>query len=55
MTTEIKTCEGCGKAECANCIEDGGKSFCCQHCCNDYKTANAGKEQPEPVNVCRFC
>lgn len=49
------TCEGCGKADCEQCVTDGKKSFCCQHCCDDYNAANAGKEQPESVNVCRFC
>ena len=53
--TDSKTCAECGKEDCAQCVEEGGKSFCCRVCCDKSKKVKDGKEQEEPINVCNFC
>jgi len=49
-----KNCENCSKKDCENCITDGGKNFCCETCCEDYKEKK-GKIHTDESNVCRFC
>ena len=49
-----KICSGCGKKECAKCVEEGDKSFCCQTCCDEYKKEKEETKE-ETINVCRFC
>ena len=53
--TNKKTCARCSKNDCAQCVEEDGKSFCCQTCCDEHKKEVAGQKKDEPVNVCRFC
>ena len=47
-------CDHCGKKDCQDCVKDGVKTFCCDHCCDDYKTRQ-NEPKKEPVNVCKFC
>ncbi|HEY4475105.1 MAG TPA: hypothetical protein VJB92_00020 [Candidatus Paceibacterota bacterium] len=47
-------CSNCGKKDCEKCVKDGGKTFCCQFCCNDAKKAKV-EDKKEPMNVCKFC
>jgi hypothetical protein len=43
------------------CVEEDGKSFCCQVCCDEDKKGKEEKKKDEPAdiskdkNVCRFC
>ncbi len=53
--TNKKNCAECSKEDCASCVEDGGKSFCCQTCCDESKKVKEGQKEKEPVNICRFC
>jgi len=53
--TNKKICARCGKQDCAQCVEEGGKSFCCQNCRDECKKEEEGQKKEEPVNVCRFC
>ncbi len=55
MKNEKKiSCENCRKEDCKDCVKEGGKNFCCEHCCKDY-TARNHQPKPEPANVCKFC
>ena len=49
------TCDHCSKEDCKQCVSDGGKNFCCQTCCNDYKAQDKPEKQKAEVNVCKFC
>lgn len=48
-------CENCGKKDCESCVKDGGKTFCCEHCCDDYKKKQQKPAVHESANVCKFC
>ena len=49
------TCDHCSKEDCKSCVTDGGKSYCCQHCCDEAKgAAHKPDEKAEPT-VCKFC
>src|SRR3989338_5430904 len=50
-----KICARCSKNDCAQCVEEDGKSFCCHTCCGEYKKEKEGEKKEEPVNICRFC
>ncbi len=54
-STDKKTCVRCNKRDCAQCVEESGKSFCCQICCDEYKKRKDEQKKEEPVNVCNFC
>jgi len=47
-------CANCSKKDCENCVKEEGKTFCCAHCCNDYKTRKEDEKKETP-NVCKFC
>jgi len=51
--TDKKVCASCLKEDCENCVEEGGKSFCCQRCCDNSKKEEEKTEEQD--NVCRFC
>ncbi len=53
--TNKKICVRCSKKDCAQCVEENGKSFCCQACCDEDKKEKEEQKKEEPVNVCRFC
>lgn len=47
-------CDNCGKKDCEQCVKEGGKTFCCEHCCDDFK-AKKDQSKKEPANVCVYC
>ncbi len=51
------TCDHCTKKDCEQCVTEGGKNFCCENCCDDYKAQKEKSDPSEkkPVNVCKFC
>ncbi len=53
--TEEKKCDRCSKDDCAQCVEEDGKSFCCKGCCDEDKKEKEDQKKEEPKNVCRFC
>lgn len=55
MDINKKSCARCNKNDCAQCVEEDGKNFCCQTCCDEYKKEKEGAQKEAPTNVCRFC
>lgn len=53
--TNKKACARCSKQDCAQCVEEDGKSFCCQVCREEYGKEKAEQKKDEAANVCRFC
>lgn len=53
---EKYNCDHCRKADCEKCVRDGGMTFCCRHCCDDYKKKKAeSKIHVAAESICRFC
>lgn len=51
-----KACQRCGKKELEKCLEEDGKTFCCQVCFGKFKKEEKGeKPVKKPVNICDFC
>jgi hypothetical protein len=50
-----ESCDNCAKKDCENCVKDGGNTFCCQNCCDEYKEKGAEEKVKPAENVCRFC
>jgi hypothetical protein len=52
--TKKNSCDHCGKKECEECVEKGGKTFCCENCCKDFEERSK-KPKEEEAGICKFC